>query len=402
MLKVAFNLKIVIILAIGFALASILGYLSFLAKLSPILGYLLAGYLIGPYSPGFVADLSISEQLAEIGVILMMFSVGMHFKWEDLMNVKKVAIPGAIGQTFIATLLSVLLIYNIGWTFPAAIIFGLAIGVASTVVLVQMLSDNHLLDTVQGHVSVGWLIVEDIITVVGLLLMPILVTKGEELNFQNVATLISTVIFKFSLLSVFLFTLGRPFVRYVLSKVLLTKSPELFTSTMLALTFIIALGSSILFGTSIALGAFIAGMLLNQTELKREIFKIAMPLKNAFVVIFFLSVGMLFNPFVIIDHFLLFIGVLAIILIVKPLAAFVIAIALKSSFKTALTVAVALAQIGEFSLILSEEANRIQLLPDEGYDVIVACVLTSISLNPLFFKLLKKQLGIKVIKTGDS
>lgn len=397
MLEIAFNLKIVIILAVGFTLASILGYLSVLARLSPILGYLLAGYLIGPYSPGFVADLSISEQLAEIGVILMMFSVGMHFKWEDLMNVKRIAIPGAIGQTFIATVLCVVLIYNIGWSIPSAIIFGLAVGVASTVVLVQMLADNRLLNTTQGHVSVGWLIVEDIITVVGLLLMPILAAQENEIGLQNIVTVISSLILKFGLLAVLLFTVGRPIVRYILSKVLLTKSTELFTSTMLALTFIIALGSSLLFGTSIALGAFIAGMLLAQTELKREIFTIATPLKNAFVVIFFLSVGMIFNPSVIVDHFFLFIGVLAIILIAKPIAAFLIAIILKSSFKTALTVAVALAQIGEFSLILSEEANRIDLLPEEGYDVIVACVLTSISLNPLFFKLLRNQLGIKEV-----
>lgn len=389
------NLKIVLILTVGFSLASILGYLTHRLKLSPILGYLIAGYLIGPYFPGFVADVKLSEQLAEIGVILMMFGVGLHFKWQDLMNVKFIAIPGAIGQTLIAATCGALLLYMSGWTLEAGIIFGLAIGVASTVVLVRVLTDNSLLHTPQGHICVGWLIVEDLITVIVLLLVPTL-AAGNEMTMQSVALSIAVALFKFFLLAVIMFTIGRSFVGYALEKVVQTKSHELFTLTILALTFIIATGSALVFGTSIALGAFIAGMVIGQTNLRRQVSNNALPLKDAFVVIFFLSVGMIFNPHAIVDHFFLFISTLGIILILKPLTAFVISVTLKYPYKTALTVAIALAQIGEFSFILAEEAMKFKILPDDGYDIIVACALVSISINPLLFKFLPHQHNLRI------
>ncbi len=385
------NLQILFILSVGFTFASILGYLSNRLNLSPFLGYLLAGYLIGPYSPGYVADLHLSEQLAEIGVVLMMFGVGLHFKWQDLVNVKYIAITGAVGQTFVAATLGAWLIYSLGWSIEAGVVFGLGIGVASTVVLVSMLSENKLLNSPQGHVAIGWLLVEDIITIFVLLFIPTLAAfaKGNGPGMQQIGIDIAAVLLKFGLLIALVFTIGRKVVAYVLAKVALTKSHELFTLTILALTFAIASGASVAFGTSIALGAFIAGMVIGQTDLRQQVSKSTEPLKDTFLVIFFLSIGMLFNPSVIGEHLLLVLGVLLIIIVAKPLTAFLIVVIMRHPLKTALTVSVALAQIGEFSFILAEEAMRNDILPDVGYDVIIACAIVSIAVNPILFKVVK-------------
>lgn len=385
----AFKLKIVLIVTVGFGLASILGYISQRLKLSPLLGYLLAGYIIGPYSPGFVADAEISEQLAEIGVILMMFGVGMHFKWEDLAKVKYIAIPGAVGQTLAATVISAILIHQIGWSLESGIVIGLAIGVASTVVLIRVLSDYNVLHSPQGHVAVGWLIVEDILTVIALILLPTLALslQGGSITYWGIGSSILIAMGKFVLLTLLMFTVGRSCVKYILFHIARMRSQELFTVTVLALTFLIATGSALLFGASIALGAFIAGMVIGQTDVRHQASANALPLKDAFVVIFFLSVGMLFNPPEILNHFPLFLIILAVVLLVKPVAAFLLVKIMRYPLKTALTVAIALAQIGEFSFILSEEAMKLKLLPDEGYDIIVACALISIAINPLLFGL---------------
>ncbi len=387
----ALNLKIVLILTVGFALASILGYLSHRIKLSPILGYLIAGYLIGPYSPGYVADRQIAEQLAEIGIILMMFSVGLQFKWQDLARYKRTAVPGALVQTFFALIVSAALVYSIGWSLEAGIIFGLSIGVASTVVLARILADNALLNTPAGHLSVGWLIVEDIITVAALLILSPLASSynGEGFSLKSVALAFLFALVKFAALNWVMFTWGKRLVSYLLSKVVLTNSHELFTLTILALTFVVAAGSALLLGTSIALGAFVAGMVMGQTRIRFQISMNALPLKEAFVVVFFLSVGMLFDPYTVVEHPLLSLAVLAIILIVKPLAAFSITLILRNPLKTAFVTALALAQIGEFSFILAERATTLGVLPRAGYDIIIACSLISISINPLLFKLLK-------------
>lgn len=392
-----FSLKIVLILTIGFSLASLLGYFSHRAKLSPILGYLLAGYLIGPYSPGYEADVAVAEQLAEIGVILMMFRVGLHFKQQDLFKVKYIAIPGAIGQTVITTAVVACIVYAVGWFLESGILFGLAIGVASTVVLVRVLTDFNLLKTLQGHISVGWLIVEDMITVVALVLVPTLaiLVKGAEISVQDLIISIIFVLLKFALLIGIVFTIGRRIIKYLLSKVEVA-SHELFILTILAITFLIAAGSTMLLGISIALGAFIAGMVVGQTHVRHKVSVNTAPLQDVFVVIFFLSIGMLFNPRAIAEHFALFISTLAIILILKPLIAFIIVLTLKYPLKIALTVAVALAQVGEFSFILTEQAMRYKILPQQGFDIIVACSLISISMNPLLFKafnLTKTELG---------
>ncbi|WP_079989348.1 cation:proton antiporter [Candidatus Protochlamydia phocaeensis] len=384
----SYNLKILLILAVGFALASVLGYITQRLKLSPILGYLLAGYSIGPYSPGYVADVTISEQLAEIGVVLMLFNVGLHLKWKDLLKVKNVAIPGAIVQTAVSAIVGIGLVYAVGWSLASGVTIGLAIGVASTVVLVRVLTDNHLLNTIQGHIAVGWLIVEDILTVFVLVLIPVLASffSGAHLSVFTVASSVVIIIAKFLLLILFMFTWGHKLVSLILMHVARLRSHELFTLTLLALTFVIATGSALVFGTSIALGAFIAGMIIGQTHVRHQASAHALPMKDAFSVIFFLSVGMIFNPAAILDHFAFFIGLIAIILVIKPLTAYLIVRGLHYPVPVALTIALALAQIGEFSFILCEEALKFHLLPDEGYDIIVSCALISISVNPLLFK----------------
>jgi CPA2 family monovalent cation:H+ antiporter-2 len=397
------NIKIILILSVGFAFASILGYIAQKSKLSPILGYLAGGYLIGPYSPGFVADLSISEELAEIGVVLMMFGVGLHFKWQELMNVKYIAIPGAVGQTLVASIAGAALTYHIGWTLEAGIVVGISIGVASTVVMVRVLSDNKCLGTPQGHIAVGWLIVEDIITVIALLLLPILALSinGQAVSIQEIAADITLALFKCAILVLIMFVLGFRVVSYIVYKVARTRSQELFTLTVLALIFVIATGSTFLFGTSIALGAFISGMVIGQTEVRHQASANALPLKDAFAVIFFLSIGMLFNPKAIFENLFLFTGILAIILVIKPLTAFLIVKLLKRPLIVALTVSVTLAQIGEFSFILAEEAMNLNILPDAGYDIIVACALISIALNPILFNL-TERLRIFLVNRGGA
>ncbi len=384
----AHNLKIVITLTIGFSLASFLGYFSQKIKFSPILGYLLAGYIIGPFFPGYVADLALAEQLAEVGVMLMMFGVGLHFKWQDLVAVKNIAIPGAIGQTGLSALITVFLIHAWGWSWEAGIVIGISVGVASTVVLVRVLSTYGLLNTTQGHITIGWLIVEDLLTVIALILLPTLLSEGKVFSFYHIPLAIAEIIIKFILLALLMFTWGRKIASYFLLKTAHTRSYELFTVTVLAIIFFIATSSSLIFGTSIALGAFIAGMVIGQTELRNQALIHSSSMKDAFAVLFFISVGMLFNPTTLMQHFPLFLLLLSVILIVKPLIAFMIASFLKYSSDTALIIGLALAQIGEFSFIVAEEANRFDILPDEAFDLLVACALISIAINPLFFRVL--------------
>jgi len=377
------------IFVIGFSLACVFGYFSHRAKLSPIFGYLLAGYCIGPYSPGYVVDLQIAEQLAEVGVVLMMFSVGLHFEWQDLVKTKHIAIPGAIGQTLVASISGILLLHIMGFSLSAGIIFGFAIGVASTVVLVRVLAEFELLHTFGGHISAGWLIVEDLFTVVALLLLPNLASSLNKDGFAYYDFSLSFLFLlaKFFLFLLIMFTVGRRVVSYFLSKIENTRSHELFTLSILASTFLIASCSAFIFGASLPLGSLVAGMVMRQTPLRHRVSLNVMPMKDAFVVIFFLSIGMLFNPLSIVDHFTLFLGTLVIILLIKPLVAFLITIVLKLDTKVALMVSLALAQVGEFSFILSEEGTKLHILPDEAYDVIVACAIVSIPLNPVLFRI---------------
>ena len=379
--------EILMIFTVGFALASLLGYLAQRFNLPYILGYLLAGYLIGPFSPGYAADIKVAEQLAEIGIVLMLFGVGLHFKLEDLYRVKHVAIPGALCQTVVSSLAGALFVYHLGWPIQSGLITGLAVGVASTVVLVKVLTDFHMLSTLEGHIAVGWLVVEDILTVAVLILLPILATEG-DFSVQVLLKSIVMMVVKLTLLGLLMFTLGRKVVEFILINVARVRSHELFTLTVLSLIFIVATGSAALFGTSIALGAFIAGMIIGQTEVRHQALANALPIKDIFAVIFFLSIGMLFNPAAIVTYPYLFFGLLAIILILKPLSALLIVLGFSFTLKVALTVAIALAQIGEFSFILAQEANRLNLLPDEAFDLLVACALITISINPILFKVI--------------
>ena len=371
----------------GFFLATLLGALTHKAKLSAVPGYLVAGYLIGPYSPGLVADVQIAEQLAEIGVILMMFNVGLHININDLWNVRKVALPGAIFQILVSTILGTFLIQTLGGTVESGIIFGIAISVASTMILVKLLTDHKMLNTEKGHITLGWLIVEDIITVLFLILIPVLAimqSRGDVMVSETLKA-IGIALFYFMILVLFMMTIGKKYVEWVLNLIIKTKSRELLTLAVLALTFQIAIGSAYFFGMSIALGAFIAGVVIGQMPNQEEIGKNGESLKDIFVIMFFLAIGMLFSPIALLNNKALFLGTLGIVLIGKPIAAFIMVYFLKYPLKTAVLVAIGLAQIGEFSFIVAEEANRMKLLPDEGYDIIVATALISIAINPLLF-----------------
>jgi CPA2 family monovalent cation:H+ antiporter-2 len=382
------HLEIVLILTIGSVLATIFGYLTERLRLSPILGYLLAGYFIGPYSPGFIADAELCEQLAEIGVILMMFWVGLHIKWRELVHVKNIAITGALGQTLFSTIVGIIVVRALGWSLESALVIGLSVGVASTVVLVRLLSDNKLQNTPAGHIALSWLICEDFIAVFALLLLPALANFQEGMPFilKDFLMLIFMVCIKFGIWVAVLFTLGRKVISFILHKIHASGVNELFTLATLAITFSCTVGSAALTGTSIALGAFVAGMMLGQTTMRQQISANLMPLRDAFVVFFFLSIGMLFNPAAVTQNLAMFLTILAIILLVKPLAAWVIVRMCKLSNEVSITIALALAQIGEFSFILSEEAVKLKILPDEGYDIIVACAFVSLAINPLLLK----------------
>jgi CPA2 family monovalent cation:H+ antiporter-2 len=386
---------LILTLATGFSLALAFGYLTQRLKLSPILGYLLAGIAVSPFTPGPVADQGLANQLAEVGVILLMFGVGLHFHLKDLWDVRKVALPGAIVQSLLATVLGMLVAHLFGWPWTHGLILGIAISVASTVVLIRVLSDNGLVDTAKGHIAVGWLIVEDVFTVLVLVLLPAIATvSGAEAagggqsggGIGPVFLSIGLAVLKIAVLGVLVLLVGGKLIPWILAKVARTRSRELFTLSVLAVALAIAVLASVAFGASMALGAFLAGMVVGQSKMSEQAAADALPLKDAFAVIFFVSVGMLFNPALVLQNWALFLAVMGIILVAKPLGALFIVLILGRPVGTALTVAAGLAQIGEFSFILSSEAQRLGLLPPEGSSVIVAAALVSIGLNPLVFK----------------
>jgi CPA2 family monovalent cation:H+ antiporter-2 len=376
------DIKIVLILTFGFALASFFGFIAKKLKLPTILGFMIAGYLIGPHSPGFIADSQIAEELAEIGVILMLFSVGLHFKLTDLYKVKKIAIPGAIIQTSVTTLFTLALTYSMGFSIFSGIVLGLTIGVASTFVMAKALADHHLLNTWQGHIAIGWLVVEDIFTVIILVILPLIATSSTTALISSIVIIFA----KFTLLCLIAFTIGYRVITFSLTKIAETRSEELLMLAVLAFVFVIATASSFIFGTSLALGAFISGMVIGKTKIKYQAAIHSLSLKDIFTIIFFLSVGMLLNPITVINHLYFFFGILGIIIFIKPLIAFVLIVAYRLPLKIALTVAFALAQIGEFSFILLEQATTLNLLPVESFDIIIACALISICLNPSLFR----------------
>ncbi|MEA9606791.1 YbaL family putative K(+) efflux transporter [Xanthomonas campestris pv. plantaginis] len=386
------------IIAVGLAVAFILGTLAQKMKLSPLVGYLLAGVCVGPFTPGFVADQTMANQLSELGVMLLMFGVGLHFSLEDLMEVKWIAVPGALAQIVVATLLGWALAWSMGWPLIHGLVFGLALSVASTVVLLRALEERRLLDTQRGRIAVGWLIVEDLVMVIALVLLPALVNvlggsagaaehAGESTSLLAALgwTLLKMVAFVAVMLVV-----GRRVIPWSLEKVAATGSRELFTLAVLGIALGVAFGSAKLFGVSFALGAFFAGMLLKESELSHKAASDSLPLRDAFAVLFFVSVGMLFDPMILIAHPWQVLATFLTVTVGKSLAAFVIVRAFGHPTGTALTISTSLAQIGEFSFILAGLGVQLAILPETGRDLILAGALLSIVANPFLFSWLDR------------
>lgn len=374
-------------IAAAFTSAWILGIITQKLGLSPIVGYLLAGIAIGPSTPGFSGDPKMATELAEVGVILLMFGVGLHFHLKDLLAVRTIAIPGAIVQSAVATGLGMVVFWGFGWSSKAGLAIGMATAVASTVVLLRVLNDNKMLDTAAGHAAVGWLIVEDLLTVVILVLIPTLATaRGSESLPTQLWSAFGVAVLKLGGLVVLVPLAGSRVIPWMFILAAKLRSRELFTLTVLVVSIAVATGSAMFFGTSVALGAFLAGMVVGQSPVSQQAGADALPLRDAFAVIFFVSVGMLFRPTVLIEQPLMVLAGLGIVLVAKPLVALAVVAVLGHSSRLALTVAVGLAQIGEFSFILSELAARNGLLPAEGHDVIVATAIVSITLNPMLFR----------------
>ena len=373
-------------IAAGFTGAWLLGLITQRLGLSPIVGYILAGVIIGPHTPGFVGDLHVAQQLAELGVILLMFGVGLHFQMKELLAVKSVAIPGAVGQSLIATLVAMLVFSLFGFDLKTGMVIGMAMAVASTVVLMRVLMDADVLNSTQGHIAVGWLIVEDIFTIVLLVIIPIMgtdATKPGSDAGMSIWTQLGVALLKLSALVALLMIVGVRVIPWALVQVARLRSRELFTLTILVFSIAIAAGAFFFFGASMALGAFLAGMVVAQSPLSHQSAADALPMRDAFAVLFFVSVGMIFDPKILIDQPLLSLAGLGIILIIKPLSALLIIAVLGHSPRTALTVAIGLAQIGEFSFILSDLAKTHGLMPDTGHNLLVGTAIISIALNPL-------------------
>lgn len=386
------DLKVIWILAIGLSCACLFGYIAQRLKLSPILGYLLAGFIMGPHFPGYVADAYISEQLAYIGVTLLMFAVGLQFSWKDIIDVKKIVLPGAISLALLSILLGFLLSISLGETARAGLIIGAAICVSSTVVIVKVLADQELLHTPQGHIVVGWTIVEDLIAIFVLILLPTLTLPiaARDGSVLNLFSSLGIVVLKIVGLGIFVYFLGGKLIRILLKYVARTRSHELFTLLILSVVFVIAIVSSSFFGVSLALGAFIAGTVVAKSHVSQQAAANALPMRDTFAVVFFLSIGMLFNPIAVLNNLPLFFGTLFIILILRTVLAFSIVKLMKYPLAVALTVAIAIGQIGEYSFMLIEEGDRLNILPHNAYDIIVACALISIALNPILFQFFKR------------
>jgi CPA2 family monovalent cation:H+ antiporter-2 len=382
------GLGFLINLSVSLVLALVLGLIAQRLRLSPIIGYLLAGIAIGPHSPGFVADPKMAHDFAELGVILLMFGVGLHFDFKDLLAVKRIAIPGSAVQTLVASTLGTIVGLSFGLGVGAALVIGIAISVASTVVLVRALMDNDLLQTSQGHIAVGWLVLEDIFTVFVLVILPGMagIWGQSAESAGSLAMTLAWAIAKFAGLTLLVVIVGRRTIPWLLSLVARTRSRELFTLTILSLALAIATGSAAFFGVSMALGAFLAGIVVGQTQVSHQAAADALPMRDAFAVLFFVSVGMLFDPQAITREPMFLLGLLAIIILAKPLTAFLIIWALRYSVRTAITVACALSQIGEFSFLVANEAMRLGILSAEGQSLLVTCALISIAVNPVLFR----------------
>ena len=374
-------------------MALAMGFIAARLNLPVLVGYLIAGIIIGPATPGFVADVELSSQLAEIGVMLLMFGIGLHFSLDDLLAVRRIALPGALVQITVATLLGMAVAAFWGWTLAAGLVFGLALSVASTVVLLRALESRGVLETVNGRIAVGWLVVEDLVMVFVLVLLPPLalwlgVANAAAQGAENhgVLTMLLLTLGRVSVFITLMLVLGKRLFPWLLWQVARTGSQELFTLCVIAAAVGIAYGSAELFGVSFALGAFFAGMVMRESPLSYRAAEESLPLRDAFAVLFFVSVGMLFDPNVLIRQPLQVITVVAIIIFGKSLAAFFLVLLFRYPLNTALTVSASLAQIGEFSFILANLGVSLGVLPTEGQSLILAGAIFSIALNPLVFR----------------
>ena len=384
------DISLITTLAAGFGLALILGFIAARLKLPALVGYLLAGIAIGPATPGFVADAQIATQLAEVGVMLLMFGVGLHFSVDDLMAVRKIALPGAIVQMVVATALGAGIATLWGWNLGAALVFGISLSVASTVVLLKALESRGLVESGDGRIAVGWLVVEDLAMVLVLVLLPALAPSlgGNAADgTRSMGMTIFITLAKVGGFIAFMLIVGRRLFPWLLWQVAKTSSRELFTLCVIAAAVSIAYGSSAIFGVSFALGAFFAGMVLRESEFSARAAEDTLPLQDAFSVLFFVSVGMLFDPSVIVEEPLHVLATVGVILVGKTLAALVVVLILRYPVRTAAIVAASLAQVGEFSFILASLGMSLGLLPKEGNDLILAGALISIALNPVMFSL---------------
>ncbi len=386
------EVSLIATVAVSFVCAAILGYLADRVRLPPLVGYLFAGIVMGPLTPGFVANAELASQLAEMGVILLMFGVGLHFSTADLLAVRGIAVPGAIARIVVVTLLGIGLASWWGWSLGAGIVLGLSLSVASTVVLLKALEERNLLNSASGRVAVGWLIVEDLATVLALVLLPAVAellgghaaagglahSAGLPLPLTIALTLVK--VGAFAVMAIFL---GPKIVPWLLTLVARTGSRELFTLTVLAIALGIAFGSAKVFGVSFALGAFFAGVVMSESNLSHRAAADSLPLQNAFSVLFFVSVGMLFDPSILVRQPMAVISALALIVVGKTIISFLIVVTLRYPIGMALTVSGGLAQIGEFSFILASLGVSLGLLPSDGQDIILASAIISITLNPL-------------------
>jgi CPA2 family monovalent cation:H+ antiporter-2 len=387
----------------GLVLAFVLAAIAQRLRISPLVGYLLAGVLLGPGVPGFfTADQALANELAEIGVILLMFGVGLHFTLKDLLAVRNIALPGAVVQIAVATALGVALAAWLGWSIGAGLVFGLALSTASTVVLLRAMQERRLVETERGHIAVGWLIVEDLAMVLTLVLLPALAPffKGTatDANLLALATPLAITMGKVIAFVALMLIVGRRVIPWILHGIAHTGSRELFRLSVLAIALGVAFAAAMLFDVSFALGAFFAGMVMSESELSQRAASETLPLRDAFAVLFFVSVGMLFDPTIIVHEFGPVLLTLLIIVLGKSVAAFAIVRAFRYSTSTALTISASLAQIGEFSFILAGLGVSLELMPERGRDLILAGAILSILLNPLCFALLDRFLS----KTPDT
>jgi CPA2 family monovalent cation:H+ antiporter-2 len=380
-------------IAFGLVLAFLFGMVAHRFRVSPLVGYLLAGIAVGPFTPGFVADQGLANQLAEIGVILLMFAVGLHFSLKDLLSVRSIAVPGALGRIVGATFMGMGLAWMFGWNAGAGLVFGLALSVASTVVLARALQDRRIADTERGRIALGWLIVEDLVTILALVLLPALApvfTGTAALSFADLLALVAVTAVKIGAFVAIMLMAGRRVIPWIMHRAAHTGSRELFRLAVYAVALGVAYAAAEMFGVSFALGAFLAGMMMGESQLSQRAADEALPLRDAFAVLFFVSVGMLFDPQILVQAPLAVLTTLGIIVLGKSAVAYAIVRAFRHPPATAMSIAIALAQIGEFSFILIALGVELELLPPQGRDLVLAGAILSILLNPFLFALAER------------